>query len=109
MRTRRTRSFSASTSSRVATARRRRERVAEVLRGEHLDLGVGVHVAEREAHREAVHLRFRQRIGAAELHRVLRRDHEEQLVHRVRAAFHRHLALGHHLEQRRLRARRARG
>jgi hypothetical protein len=72
-----------------------------------LRLGGAVDISEREAHREAVHLRFGQRIRAAEFDRVLRRDDEEQVVHEVRAPFDGHLALGHHFQQRRLRARRS--
>ena len=76
------------------------------LRGENRDLLGGLHVAEAELHREAVHLRLGQRIGAAELHRVLGGDHEEQLGQLAAHAVHRDLALPHRLQQRRLGARR---
>ena len=56
--------------------------------------------------REAVHLRLRQRVGAVQLHRVLRGDHEERLGQVVARAVHADLVLGHRLQQRRLRARR---
>ena len=55
---------------------------------------------------EAVELRFGQGIGAFELDRVLRREDEERLVERVRAALHGDAMLLHRLEQRRLRLRR---
>ena len=53
-------------------------------------------------HQEAVELRFRQRIGALLLDRVLGREHHEQVRHLVGLAGDRDLALLHRLEQRRL-------
>ena len=55
---------------------------------------------------EAVELRFGQRIGAFELDRVLRREHVERLIERVRAPLHGDAMLLHRFEQRRLRLRR---
>ena len=64
------------------------------------EVAVRVEVAEGEAHREPVHLRLGQRIGAAKLHRVLRSNDEEKIVQRVRFALDADLPLGHRLEQR---------
>ena len=55
---------------------------------------------------EAVELRFRQRIGALLLDRVLRGQHEERLGQRMPRAADGHLLLLHRLEQRGLRLRR---
>ena len=63
-------------------------------------------VADEDLHQEAVALRLGQRVHALALDRVLRREHEERLGHRVGDAADRHVALGHHLEQRRLHLRR---
>src|SRR5260370_30402159 len=62
-------------------------------------------VAEAGLQRETVELRLRQRERPLLLDRVLRRDHEKGLRQRPSGAVDRHLALGHRLEQRRLRAR----
>ena len=62
-------------------------------------------VADANANHEAIELRLRQREGAGEVLRVLRRDDEERLGQRVRLAVERDLPLVHRLEQRRLRAR----
>jgi len=78
--------------------------VVSHLRGENGHLFLGLDVAKAELQREAVHLRFRQRVGAAELHGVLRGDHEERIVQAVRGAVHGDLPLAHRLQQRRLRA-----
>ena len=63
-------------------------------------------VVDEDLQHEAVDLRLRQRIGALRLDRVLRREHEERPRHRERVVPDRHLALLHHLEQRRLHLRR---
>ena len=65
-----------------------------------------VRVPDSGLHQEAVQLCLRQRVRAVHLDRVLRCHHEERPRHAVRAAVDRDLALLHHLEQRRLRARR---
>ena len=76
------------------------------LRGEDGDFLGGRHIAEGALHRETVHLRLRERIGAAELHGVLRGDDEEQVRQITALAIDAHLALAHRFQQRRLRARR---
>ena len=63
-------------------------------------------VAERGAEQEAVELRLRQRERALVLDRVLGREQEERARQLAGLAVDRHLALGHRLEQRRLRLRR---
>ena len=80
--------------------------VAGALRLEDRDLGVAARVADPQAHQEPVELRLGQRIGALELDRVLRRDHEERARERVRVRVDGDLPLLHRLEQRRLRLRR---
>ncbi len=52
---------------------------------------------------EAVELRFGQRIGAFQLDRILRREHEERLLERVGAPLDRDAMFLHGFEQRRLR------
>ncbi len=52
---------------------------------------------------EPIELRFRQRIGAFHLQRVLRREHQERLIELVGRLADRHALLLHGLEQRRLR------
>ena len=59
-------------------------------------------VVEHQLHHKAVHLRFRQRVGAFGLDGVLRGHHQEGLGHLVRLARNGHLALLHHLQQRAL-------
>ncbi len=54
------------------------ERVGVLLRGQDGDFLGWLHVAQRELHREPVHLRLRQRIRAAKLDWVLRRDDKEE-------------------------------
>jgi hypothetical protein len=49
---------------------------------------------------EAVELRRGQRVGAREVERVLRRDHEEELVERVAGVVDGDLLLAHGLEHR---------
>ena len=63
----------------------------------------GGRVAEREADHEAVDLRLGQRVGALELDRVLRGEHEERPGELVRVHVDRDAALLHALEQARLR------
>ncbi len=70
-----------------------------------LHLFVELGVAERRPQREAVELRLGQRERALLLDRVLGRDHEERVGERPGDPVDRHLALGHRLEQRRLRLR----
>ena len=52
---------------------------------------------------ESIELRFRQRIGALELDRVLGGEHEERLGELVRPSLDGHAVLLHRFEQRRLR------
>ena len=63
-------------------------------------------VVDDDVEHEAIELRFRQRIGAFQLDRVLRREHEERLGQLVGLALHGDPVLLHRLEQRRLRLRR---
>ena len=69
------------------------------------DLGqdFGADRLDQHLKQEAVQLRFREGIGALHLDRVLRRQHEEGLRQITGFAQHGHAALGHGLEQRRLR------
>ena len=60
------------------------------------------HVAEGELQGEAVHLRLGQRVGAAELDRVLSSDDKKQVGQAPPLAIDAHLAFAHRLEQRRL-------
>ena len=69
-------------------------------------LVLAVHVAHRQLEQEAVELRLGQRERAGLLDRVLRGEHEERAGQVVGRAVGRHAALGHRLEQRRLRLRR---
>ncbi len=69
---------------------------------EHRELGIAGGVAHRDLGGEAVALRFRERIGAFHLHRVLGGDDEERGLQRVRHAVDRDLPLLHALQQRRL-------
>ncbi len=98
--------WSATTSSADSTGSTDSSGWRSDLAEEHLELLLGRRVAEADAHAEAVELRLGQRVGAVELDRVLRREHEERLRQRPRHAVDRDLALAHRLEQRRLRARR---
>ena len=59
-------------------------------------------VADQDLHHEAVNLRFRQRVGALGLDRILRRHHQEGFRHFVGFAGNRHLPFLHYLEQRAL-------
>src|SRR5690349_10960031 len=63
-------------------------------------------VVHDDVEHESVELRFRQRIRALELDRVLRREHMEWLVEPVRLPLDRDPMLLHRFEQRRLRLRR---
>ena len=53
------------------------ERMIVFLRGEDGYLVIRLHIAERELHREPVHLRLGQGIRPAKFHRVLRGDDEK--------------------------------
>jgi hypothetical protein len=66
----------------------------------------GGDVAQRKLHRKTVHLRFRQRVGAPKLDRVLRRDHKKQIRQVSSLAIDADLVLAHRFQQRRLRSRR---
>jgi hypothetical protein len=59
-------------------------------------------VVHQHLHHEAVDLRFRQRVGALGLDRVLRGHHQEGAGHLVALARDRDLPLLHHFEQRAL-------
>ncbi len=69
-------------------------------------LGVLARIVDVDLHQEAVELRFRKRIGAFLLERVLRRQHMERLRQIVPRARDRDVLLLHRLEQCGLRARR---
>ena len=68
-------------------------------------LGLAVGIADVDLHQKAVELRFRQRIGAFLLERVLRRQHVERPRQIVAGAGDGDVLLLHRLQQRRLRAR----
>ncbi len=63
-------------------------------------------VGHDDVEHEAIELRLGQRIGAFELDRVLRRQHEERPLELIRSAGGRDVILLHRFEQRRLRLRR---
>ena len=67
-----------------------------------LPLLLGGRVPHHELEQEAVPLRLGQLVDALALDGVLRRHDEERTGHGVRLPADRHVALGHHLEQRRL-------
>ena len=69
-------------------------------------LGLEVRVAHRQLEQEAVELGLGQRERAGQLDRVLRGQHEERVRAAVGRALDGDVALGHRLEQRRLRLRR---
>ncbi len=69
---------------------------------QHLDFVVGREVIQQYVKDEAVELGFGQRIGAFELDRILRRQHEERRTDGVLIAAHRTGAFLHRFEQRRL-------
>ena len=58
-----------------------------------------VRIGDDDMHQEAVELRFRQRIGAFLLDRVLGRQHHEEIGHLVGLAGDRDLPLLHRFEQ----------
>ena len=62
-----------------------------------------VRVADAQPHEEAVQLRFRQRVSAVMLHRILRGDHHERARQRMRMSVDGHLTLVHGFQQRGLR------
>jgi hypothetical protein len=76
----------------------RRDRIGVGLHDDLHELGVG-RVAEGDLQHEAVELRLRQRIGAAQLNRVLGREHAEWARQRIRLTRSRHRVLLHRLEQ----------
>ena len=59
-------------------------------------------VLDVDVHEETIHLRFRQRIRAFLLDRILRRHHHEQRRHLVGGACNRYLPLFHRFEHGRL-------
>ena len=63
-------------------------------------------IADGNAHEKAVHLRFRQGIGAHEIDRILRCQNHKRTRQRIGHAVNRHLTLLHDFEQRGLRFRR---
>ena len=65
-----------------------------------------VGIVQPDFEQEAIELRLGQRIGALHLDRIQRRHHEVRRLEAVGRARHRHLQLGHRLEQRGLRLRR---
>ena len=70
-----------------------------------LPLGVAIGIVDVDLHQEAVELRFRQRIGAFLLERVLGREHVERPRQIVARAGDGDVLLLHRLQQRRLGAR----
>ena len=73
---------------------------------EDLDLLLGIRVADRQPHQEAVELRLGQRVRALEVDGILRRDHQERRLEHEALALDGDLGLLHGLEQRALRLRR---
>ena len=69
---------------------------------QHLAFVFRARVIEQHFHQKAIHLRFRQRIGAFLFDRVLRRDHDEQFRQRMAVAGHGDLPFFHGFQQRRL-------
>src|SRR5918995_14716 len=78
------------------------QRMPVELVADDLELVVTARVTEGGANEEAVELCLRQREGALELDRVLRREHDEGFAELAGDTVDRDLALGHRLEQRRL-------
>ena len=66
--------------------------------GENLAQFVGLGRTHHDLEQKAIHLRLGQRIGALELDRILRRQHEERRVERIGGAEDRDLPLLHRLE-----------
>src|SRR5437870_3536194 len=77
------------------------------LRREHGDFFVRTDIAECKLYSETIHLRFGQRIRAAEFNGVLSGDHKEKLGQGPAFTFDTHLILTHRFEKSRLRARRS--
>ena len=75
-------------------------------RPDHAELLVVRRVVDDDVEHEAIELRFRQRVRAFELDRVLRGEHVERLVELIGLALHGDAMLLHRFEQRRLRLRR---
>ena len=65
-----------------------------------LKLFVGIGIADRELEHEAIDLRFRQRVRALLLDRILSREHQERIVELVRVLADRDGVLLHGLQQR---------
>ncbi len=65
---------------------------------EHPPLVLAFRIADAEPDHEAIELRLGQRVRALVLDRVLRRDHEERRLERMRRVLDRHLPLRHRLE-----------
>jgi hypothetical protein len=59
-------------------------------------------ILKQELKEEAIHLRFRQRIGAFHLDRILRRQHHERMLQAMQLAAHGDTLLLHRFQQRRL-------
>ena len=76
--------------------------IAAVVTGQQLALGGAIRVAERDAHQKAVKLRFRQRIGAQLVVRVLRGNHKKRRGQGAGFAFDGDLFFFHRLQQRAL-------
>jgi len=72
-------------------------------------LGFVRRVAHADPHQEAIELRFRERIGAVMLDRILRGNHEKRIGQRERFAVDGDLRFIHGFEQCGLRARRGGG
>jgi len=66
----------------------------------------GAGVTHANLDEESIKLRFRQWVRAFEFQRILRSEHGEEIIERMRDAVHRHLALFHALQKRGLSARR---
>ena len=84
----------------------RRDRISCALLGEQALLVRSRRIAHAQEHREAVKLGLGQREGAFKFDRILRGDHHERRLQRVRLAIDGDLAFLHRLKQRRLRLRR---
>ena len=82
------------------------QRMDDALLVEDRQLVLDARIAERGLQEEAVELGLRQRERALVLDRVLGGEQQEGVGQLARDAVHGHLALGHRLEQRRLRLRR---
>jgi hypothetical protein len=75
-----------------------RQRIAGLKARQDLDFFGALGVAQRQFQQEAIELRLRQRKGAFEFDRVLRRDDEERRRQRQGVAVDRNLALLHALD-----------